>query len=77
VPLAVTPSPAPALGAPPPDARVAELEARCAQLRQDVDHLALFARTLLALLEEKGVATEEHFQEVLRKLDTKPAAPPS
>jgi hypothetical protein len=67
----------PATGTAPPDARVAELEARCAQLRRDVDDIALFARTLLALLEEKGVATEEHFQEVLRKLDTRPARPPS
>jgi hypothetical protein len=43
-------------------------ETTYAQLRRDVDHVALFARTLLALLEEKGVATEEQFQEALRKL---------
>ncbi len=63
--------PAVPVGTTAPDARVAELEARCAQLRQDVDRIALFARTLLALLEEKQVATEEHFQETLRKLDAK------
>jgi hypothetical protein len=65
-------APAPAAPAPAAsDARVAALEARCAQLRQDVDHIALFARALLALLEEKGVASEEQFQEALRKLEAK------
>jgi hypothetical protein len=68
---------APAPGAPPADPRVAELEARVAQLQNDVGHIALFARTLLALLEERGITSEEHFQEVLRKLDVKPAGAPS
>jgi hypothetical protein len=75
------PPPAPAPGDAPPhapgaatDPRVAELEARCAELRRDVDHLALFARTLLAMLEDKQLATEEQFQETLRKLAAKPPA---
>jgi hypothetical protein len=38
-----------------------------------VDHLALFARTLLALLEERQVATEAQFQETLKKLESTPA----
>jgi hypothetical protein len=50
------------------------LEARCAQLRRDVDHIALFARTLLVVLEDKGVATEDLFQEALRKLEAKSGA---
>ena len=57
------------------DHRVAELEAQCAQLRRDVDHIALFARTLLTLLEEKQVATEEQFQDALRKLEAKQGTP--
>jgi hypothetical protein len=40
-----------------------------------VDHIALFARTLLALLEERGVATEAQFQETLHKLETTSAGP--
>jgi hypothetical protein len=58
-----------------PDPRIAELEARCAELRRDVDHIALFARTLLALLEDKQVATEEQFQATLRKIDVKAGSP--
>jgi hypothetical protein len=63
------PAAAPAPAASPADARVAELEARCAELRRDVDSIALFARTLLVMLEEKQVATEAQFQETRRKLD--------
>lgn len=51
------------------DPRVAQLEAQCAQLRRDVDSIALFARTLLSVLEAKGVCTEQEFQEAKLKLD--------
>ncbi|MEO7331268.1 MAG: hypothetical protein ABI193_22015 [Minicystis sp.] len=51
------------------DARVAALEARCAELRKDVDAIALFARTLLTMLEEKQVVTPELFQATKAKLD--------
>jgi len=40
-----------------------------------VDHIALFARTLLMLLEEKQVATEEQFQAALRKLEAMQGPP--
>jgi hypothetical protein len=40
-----------------------------------VDHIALFARTLLVVLEEKGVATEELFQAALNKLGKLEAKP--
>ena len=49
--------------------QVAVLEARVAELRRDVDAIALFAKTLLALLEEKQVVTEQQFQETKRRLD--------
>ena len=52
-----------------PDARVAALEARCDELHRDVEAIALFARTLLTLLEEKRVVTQEQFQETKRRLD--------
>jgi hypothetical protein len=55
------------------EARIEDLEARNAQLRRDVDHIALFARTLLTLLEERGVATEAQFQETLKKLEAAPS----
>ncbi len=59
-------------GAPSaPDAKVAELEAKCAELRRDVDSIASFARTLLVLLEDKGIATEQLFAETKRKLDAR------
>jgi hypothetical protein len=64
-PAAVAPAPAPA-GA---DARVAALEAQCADLRRDIDSIALFARTLLTMLEDKQLVTAEQFQETKRKLD--------
>lgn len=48
---------------------MAALEAQCAQLRRDVDSIALFARTLLALLEEKQIVTEAQFVETKRRLD--------
>jgi uncharacterized protein YceH (UPF0502 family) len=72
-PPAVQPAP-PAATPAPADPRVAELETRVAQLRRDVDDIASFARTLLALLEEKQVVTEQQFAETKRRLDA--AAPP-
>ena len=45
------------------------LEARCAQLQHDVDSLALFARTLLTMLEAKNVVTRAEFEETKRQLD--------
>lgn len=67
-------APAPTYGAAPgapasPDARVAALEARCAELRHDIESIALFARTLLTLLEERKIVTQDQFQETKRKLD--------
>jgi hypothetical protein len=62
------PAGAPTAGASP-DARVAVLEARCAELRKDVDAIALFARTLLTMLEDKQVVTPELFQATKTKLD--------
>jgi hypothetical protein len=72
-------APQPAWGGPPQqpmqgapggaDARVAALEARCEQLRGDIESIALFARTLLTVLEEKQVTNAQHFQEVKKKLD--------
>ena len=61
-----------AAGAPASlDPKVAELEAKCAELRRDVDSIASFARTLLVLLEDKGIATEQLFAETKRKLDAR------
>ena len=45
------------------------LEARCVQLQHDVDSLALFARTLLTLLEESKVVTREQFDATKQRLD--------
>ena len=64
-PWAATPGAA-AHGADP---RVAALETRCEELRRDVESIALFARTLLTLLQEKQIVTPEQFQEAHRKLD--------
>jgi hypothetical protein len=50
-------------GAAPGDAQ------RVAQLQHDVESLALFARTLLTMLEEKNVVTREQFEETKRRLD--------
>ncbi|MFT3769107.1 MAG: hypothetical protein QM820_27010 [Minicystis sp.] len=62
------PEPAPTPG-DPQAMRIAELQNQCAQLRKDVDSIALFARTLLTLLEEKQIVTEAQFVEARRKLD--------
>lgn len=45
------------------------LEARCAQLQHDVESLALFARTLLTMLEEAKVVTREQFDATKNRLD--------
>jgi hypothetical protein len=45
------------------------LEARCAQLQHDVESLALFARTLLTMLEEAKVVTREQFDATKHRLD--------
>lgn len=47
----------------------ASLEARCAQLQHDVDSLALFARTLLTMLEDSKVVTRAQFDETKKRLD--------
>ena len=47
----------------------ASLEASCAQLQHDVDSLALFARTLLTMLEESKVVTRAQFDETKNRLD--------
>jgi hypothetical protein len=69
-------SPTPAWGAPPgaaaplpPEARIAALEARCVELHRDVESIALFARTLLTMLQEKQIVTPQQFQETKQKLD--------
>jgi hypothetical protein len=51
------------------DARIAQLENRCEELRRDLESVALFAQTLLAVLEDKKVMTQQDFQEMRRKLD--------
>ena len=51
------------------DPRVAALETQCNELRRDVESIALFARTLLTLLQEKQIVTPEQFAETHRKLD--------
>jgi hypothetical protein len=51
------------------DPRIGALETRCEELRRDVESIALFARTLLTLLQEKQIVTPEQFQEAHRKLD--------
>ena len=45
------------------------LEAKCAQLQHDVDSLALFARTLLTMLEDAKVVTRAQFDETKNRLD--------
>jgi len=58
-----------AAGAAGAAAPTATLEARCAQLQHDVDSLALFARTLLTMLEEAKVVTREQFDATKHRLD--------
>ena len=59
----VSPPAATAVNAP------ASLEARCAQLQHDVDSLALFARTLLTMLEDAEVITRAQFDATKNRLD--------
>jgi hypothetical protein len=56
-------------GAPQGAGAPGSLEARCAQLQHDVDSLALFARTLLTMLEENKVVTREQFDATKTRLD--------
>lgn len=44
-------------------------DARLAQLQHDVESLALFARTLLTMLEEAKVVTREQFEATKQRLD--------
>lgn len=62
-PIAQTAMGAPAMGAG------ATLEERCARLQHDVDSLALFARTLLTMLEESKVVTRAQFDATKNRLD--------
>jgi hypothetical protein len=57
------------VGVGPAGDRVAALEARCAELSNDVASLALFARTLLTLLEDGKVVTRAQFIETKNRLD--------
>ncbi len=45
------------------------LENKCEELKRDLESVALFAQTLLAVLEDKKVMTQQDFQEMRRKLD--------
>jgi hypothetical protein len=49
--------------------RIAALEARCVELQNDCGSLALFARTLLTMLEDAKVVTREQFMETKSRLD--------
>ena len=50
-------------------ATTTSVEARCAQLQHDVESLALFARTLLTMLEESKLVTREQFDATKNRLD--------
>lgn len=50
-------------------ARIAALEARCEALGRDLESVALFARTLLTLLQERQMVTAEQFMDTKNKLD--------
>ena len=56
-------------GATVADGGGGSLEARCAQLQHDVDSLALFARTLLTMLEEGKLVTRAQFDATKNRLD--------
>lgn len=58
-----------AQGGSPADARVVALENKCEEMRRDLESLALFAQTLLTVLEDKKVMTTQDFQEARRRLD--------
>lgn len=72
-PVAGEPAPpawAPPPGAPmTPEAQIAMLQARCDGLVRDVEAIALFARTLLTLLEERQIINQQQFQETRKRLD--------
>jgi len=50
-------------------ARFAALEARCDSLQRDLESVALFARTLLTLLQDRQLVTPEQFLDTKNKLD--------
>ena len=50
-------------------ANAGSLEARCAQLEHDIHSLALFARTLLTMLEDNKLVTREQFDATKHRLD--------
>ena len=60
----ILPAAATTIGAP-----AGSLEARCERLQHDVDSLALFARTLLTMLEENKLVTREQFDATKTRLD--------
>lgn len=67
---AVWSAPAPgASGSAPADARIAALEAQTAQLRKDNEAIALFARTLLTVMIDCKLLTEEEFRATKEKID--------
>ncbi len=51
------------------DQRIAALEAKCVELQNDCGSLALFARTLLTMLEDNKTVTREQFIETKNRLD--------
>jgi hypothetical protein len=59
----------PIAGGPTAGGGAPSLEARCAQLQHDVESLALFARTLLTMLEEAKVVTRAQFDATKNRLD--------
>lgn len=60
---------APAAPAGSAEARVLQLENRCEAIGRDLESVALFAQTLLAVLEEKKLMSQQDFHEMRRKLD--------
>jgi hypothetical protein len=68
IPGVMSPS-VPTSGGAPADARISALEAQCGQLRKDVESIALFSRTLLTVMVERKVLTEDEFREAKKKID--------
>ena len=56
-------------GGAAPQQGAQSLEARCAQLEHDIQSMALFARTLLTMLEEGKLVTREQFDATKHRLD--------
>jgi hypothetical protein len=66
---AVSPAASTMVGDATPGASGGSAEARIAQLQHDVDSLALFARTLLTMLEDSKVVTRAQFDATKNRLD--------